>query len=262
MPDLPDESAVLRSAAERIFLANLDWIDRAAQTLASRHGLDPDDQDDFASVVREKLLDDDYAAIRKHRGDAKLQTYLTTVIANTFKDYCVQRWGRWRPSAVARRIGRMAVRFEALIHRDGHSVGQAIEVLRSEGVTLASSELRRMAMSFPMRSNPRKHEKRLPTDAISHDDAEERIVEAERQTLHDRAIGTLAMAMQRLEPEDQLVLRLRIWEGMAVADIARSLNLEQKPLYRRIERAYKELRKPLEAAGIDAHTVRELIDEP
>jgi RNA polymerase sigma factor for flagellar operon FliA len=259
---LPDESTVLRSAAERIFLANLDWIDRAALTLASRHGLDPDDADDFASTVREKLMDDDYAAIRKHRGDAKLQTYLTTVIANTFKDYCVQRWGRWRPSAIARRAGRIAVRMEALIHRDGHSVAQAMEVLRSEGAIQASSELRRMAMSFPMRTNPRKHEKRLPLDATSPDYADERIVDEERRTVYDRAIESLTEALHKLEPQDQLVLKLRIWEGMAVADIARNLNLEQKPLYRRIERAYKELRKSLETEGIDAQAVRDLIEEP
>jgi RNA polymerase sigma factor (sigma-70 family) len=102
----------------------------------------------------------------------------------------------------------------------------------------------------------------LPLDATSPDYADDRIVDEERRTVYDRAIESLTEALHKLEPQDQLVLKLRIWEGMAVADIARNLNLEQKPLYRRIERAYKELRKSLEAEGIDAQAVRDLIEEP
>lgn len=261
-PTLSDESIVLRSEAERTFLAKLAWIDRAALTLGSRHGFDPDEQDDFAATVREKLIDDDYAAIRKHRGEATLETYLTIVIANHFKDYCVHRWGRWRPSAVARRAGNTAVRLEVLIHRDGHRLDSAIEVLRSEGVTLPASELRRLAVSFPARTNPRKAEQWIPLDAISPDGADDHLMETERQKTLDRALETVSRAMARLSPTDQILLRLRIWEGMAVADIARSLNMDQKPLYRRIERSYKELREHVEAEGVDVDDVRSLLDDP
>jgi RNA polymerase sigma factor for flagellar operon FliA len=259
---LSDESIVLRSEAEQTFLAKLAWIDRAALTLAARHGLDRDEQDDFAATVREKLIDDDYARIRKHRGEATLETYLTIVIANHFKDFCVQRWGRWRPSAVARRAGATAVRLEVLIHRDGYKVDSAIEVLRSERVALPTSELRRLALSFPGRTNPRKVEQWIPLDATSPDGADDRLMETERQKTFDRAIEMVRDAMALLSPTDQLLLRLRIWEGMAVADIARSLNLDQKPLYRRIERCYKELRKHLEADGVDGNAIRSLLDEP
>ena len=258
---MSDES-IVRSQAERTFLAKLTWIDRASLTLAARHGLDPDEQDDFAATVREKLIDDDYAAIRKHRGEAMLETYLTIVIANHFKDYCVQRWGRWRPSAVARRAGDMAVRLEVLIHRDGYKLDSAIEVLRSEGVSLSTSELRRLAVSFPARTNPRKHEQWIPLDAMSPDGADDRLLETERQKTYERAIQAVNQGIERLSPTDQLLLRLRIWEGMAVADIARSLNMDQKPLYRRIERSYKELRNHVEAAAVDVDGVRSLLDEP
>jgi RNA polymerase sigma factor for flagellar operon FliA len=259
---LSDESIVLRSEAEQTFLAKLAWIDRAALTLAARHGLDPDEQDDFAATVREKLIDDDYAAIRKHRGEATLETYLTIVIANHFKDYCVQRWGRWRPSAVARRAGDTAIRLEVLIHRDGYKLDSAIEALRSAGVSLPTSELRRLAVSFPARTNPRKVEQWIPLDATSPDGADDSLMEEERQKTYERAIQAVNQGIERLSPTDQLLLRLRIWEGMAVADIARSLNMDQKPLYRRIERCYKELRKHLEAEGVDGNAFRSLLDEP
>lgn len=258
---LSDESTVLPSEAEQIFLARLAWINRASVTLAAaRYSLDTDDQEEFAAIVREKLMDDDYAAIRKHRGEASLETYLTTVIANQFKDYCVQRWGRWRPSAAARRGGKDAVRLEGLIHRDGYSVDQAIEVMRSAGVAQPASELRRLAMSFPPRVNARKHDKRVPLDAAAAEHAEDRLLEGERQTAYERAISAVNDALEKLDPTDQMVLRLRIWENMSVADIARAQNLEQKPLYRRIERCYKQLQGILESNGVDAATVRELLD--
>ena len=38
---------------------------------------------------------------------------------------------------------------------------------------------------------------------------------------------------------------------MGIADIARALNLKQKPLYRRLDRLLQRLRAALEAAGID-----------
>jgi RNA polymerase sigma factor (sigma-70 family) len=149
-----------------------------------------------------------------------------------------------------------------LIHRDGHKLDSAIEVLRSEGVSLPASDLRRLAVSFPARTNPRKHEQWIPLDAVSPDGADDRILEMERQKTFDRAVETVSRAMALLSPTDQLLLRLRIWEGMAVADIARSLNIDQKPLYRRIERCYKELRKHLEAEGVDGNTIRSFLDEP
>jgi RNA polymerase sigma factor (sigma-70 family) len=256
-----DESTVLRTDAERIFLAALPWIDRAAATLAARYGLDPDEKDDFTSAVHEKLIEDDYAAIRKHRGEASLQTYLTTVIANHYKDRCVQRWGRWRPSAVARREGTVAIRLEALIHRDGHTLDQALAVVRSEGVTLDTSELRRMALLSPLRANPRKHESRIPADARAPDRAEDGIENNERDRAHEGALAVLRSALEQLPARDQVLLRLHIWEGMTVADIARGLGEEQKGLYRRIERCHKKLRRNLEAAGLAAADVRDLLVE-
>ena len=66
--------------------------------------------------------------------------------------------------------------------------------------------------------------------------------------------AVLAMAVARLAPQDRLVLRMRFEDGCSVADIARALQLEQKPLYRRLERMLGELREALEAAGLTRDT--------
>src|SRR5262249_26292549 len=98
-----------------LLLQHLPWIERAAGGLCRRHALDPDECDDFASYTKARLLDDDYAVLRKFRGESALTTYLTVVLSMFFRDYRVSRWGRWRPSAAARRRGPLAVRLETLV---------------------------------------------------------------------------------------------------------------------------------------------------
>jgi RNA polymerase sigma factor for flagellar operon FliA len=64
-----------------------------------------------------------------------------------------------------------------------------------------------------------------------------------------------------LSAEDRVILRMRFWEGASVADIGRALNLAQKPLYRRLERALGELRRYLESTGMSQTDARELLQE-
>ena len=50
-----------------------------------------------------------------------------------------------------------------------------------------------------------------------------------------RAIAALSEAVEAMVPQERLLLKLRFVEGMAVADIARLLRAEQKPLYRQFD---------------------------
>jgi RNA polymerase sigma factor (sigma-70 family) len=81
---------------------------------------------------------------------------------------------------------------------------------------------------------------------------------------HARRAGdeaALHQAMERLLPRDQVVFRMRFWEGLSVAQIARGLGVPQKGLYRRIERALARMRRDLERSGMTLGRVRELLDE-
>src|SRR4051794_1597158 len=108
MPDQQDLTAQLEQ--------HLGWIRRRAAALCRHDRLDADETDDFVSVALTRLVDDDYAVLRKFRGDCALTTYLTVVLAMLYRDFRVSRWGRWRPSAEARRRGPAAVALETLVH--------------------------------------------------------------------------------------------------------------------------------------------------
>jgi RNA polymerase sigma factor for flagellar operon FliA len=52
---------------------------------------------------------------------------------------------------------------------------------------------------------------------------------------------------------------MRFWDDLTVADIARALRIEQKPLYRKLEAIQKHLRAALTARGIDEERVADVL---
>jgi RNA polymerase sigma factor for flagellar operon FliA len=245
MADRQDLEALLRD--------NLALVDRIVASLCRRNGLTGDDADDFASWVRMRLIENDYAILGKFRGESSLGTYLTIVISMLFREYRVKEWGRWRPSAAALRLGEVGVRLERLVYRDGLTLSQAAQVLRAEdGVTLSDRELAEMLAKIPPRRPPGPPE--LGPEALAAapapERADDRVTADEAERNRRRIQEALLQCLDDLAGEDRMIVRMRFWESMSVADISRALNLPQKPLYRRLERAFTSLRKCLEARGI------------
>ena len=242
-----------REELERLFVENLGTIDRVIAALCRRYGIARDDVDDVASWVKARLIESDYAALARFRGESSLATYLTVVVAMLFRDYRAQKWGRWRPSVAAQRRGAVAVRLETLVVRDHVPLRQAGEMLRSAGDTeMSDRDLAELLAQLPSREALRPVE--VGADALLRRESAHRAdarlwtqeTDAERRAL----VRHLDDALAQLPPEDRVMLRLRYWEDVSVADIARTLGVEQKPLYRRLDRALRDLRKRLEASGV------------
>lgn len=237
-----------------LFEQHLDWIERVAAMTCSKAGIWGAEAEDFASFIQIRLIEDDYAIIRKHRGEATLKTYLATVVVRQFHDYWRERRGRWRTSAAANRLGPPAPDLEALVYRDGYRLDQAGEMLRTSGrTTMSDRELGRMLKELPEREPLRPRE--VSADVVldeqeGHERADDRVTGAEAEARERRLKSALEQAMARLEPEDRVIARMHLQDGMSLADVARALNLEQKPLYRRVNRLRDQLRKHLEAQGI------------
>ena len=252
-----------RHEAEAKFVEELPRIERIIGALCRRHGLRGDEADDIASWVKLRLVEDDYAILRKWRGDSALATYLTVAIAMLFRDHRVQEWGRWRPSAEARRRGTLAMRLELLVHRDGLPLAQAAEQLRSERVTdLSDRALAALLAALPAREPLRPHA--VDADVVDAmpgaSSADDGVRQAEAAALRTAADAAIEGALAQLPGEDRLLVRLRFWDGLSLADVARALALPQKPLYRRLERLLAQLRARLGESGISAEQVRELLN--
>jgi DNA-directed RNA polymerase specialized sigma24 family protein len=135
------------------YLANTELIEKATRFACRRHHLYAADAQDFASVARLHLIDRDYAVLRAFKGQSLLQTYLVTVLTRCFLDWRNSRWGKWRNSAEARRMGPMAVHLETLINRDGYSFEEAYQTLRSRhGLSESPEALQAIAARLPRRT--------------------------------------------------------------------------------------------------------------
>jgi len=246
------------SDREALFLSCLSTIDRVAGILGQRHGLAEADVEEFASWAKARLIDGDYAVFQKFEGRSSLNTYLAVVLANLFKDFRNSRWGRWRPSAAARRLGALAVRFETLVYRDGHSAHEAVELLRTQGAD--EEETKNLAFRVPPRSSVRE----VSIDAAAENAADPHGADLalrwrEREAELVRSEDILRAALAELPSDEQVIVRMRFWDSFSVADIARALGQEQKPLYRKLEVIQRKLGVLLQAQGVDRNRVAALL---
>ncbi len=250
---------------EAIFVENLAHIHKVAAVAARQSGLHGDDAEDFASWVKIRLMEDDYAVIRKFRGEAAIRTYLTTVVVRMVSAYSRELRGRWRPSAAAERLGPPADELEKLVHRDGYSLTQAGEKLRTEGRTaLSNRELAELLAQLPQRQPLRPTEvssESLLDEAEGSSRADERVAAAEARAARGELLARVGRALEHLTPEERMIVRLHFQENYSVADVARALRLDQKPLYRRIPKLKERLRELLEREGVSGPVVRDFLQQ-
>lgn len=250
---------------EDLFLEHLGWIEKVAATVCAKHGTWGAEAEDFAGWIRMKLMEDGYAVFRKFRGESELKTYIATVVVRQFHEYGRGLRGRWRPSQAAERLGPPAPQLEALVYRDGHRLEQAGEILRTAGrTTLSDGELARLLARVPARGPMRPVE--VPSEAVldgieDASRADERITAAEAGERRAGVLAALKRALARLDGEDAMIVRMHLADGRTLADVARALQLEQKPLYRRVDRLRRKMRELLAEEGVREGDVRAMLGD-
>lgn len=252
-----------RQNAEALFLANVDWIGRAAAKACRRQGLEHE-AEEFAPWVRMKMMEDDYAVLRKFRGESDVRTYIVSVVVRYAHAYSRERRGRWRPSAATERLGPPARELETLVRRDRYSLAQAGEKLRTAGhTTLSDLELARLLAAIPERPPLRPEEvaaEPVLNAARGASRADERVAASEEEERQRELRAALARAMRQLPPEDRVIVKMHFRDGRTLAEVARTLGVEQKPLYRRVPRLRERMRELLEAEGVSPAILGPLLD--
>jgi RNA polymerase sigma factor for flagellar operon FliA len=247
-----------------LFVRHQHLIEDVVRHVIRRRGLRQNEAEDFASAVTVRLLDNECAVLRCFEGRSSLRTFLTRVIERLLLDHRIQNWGKWRPSAQAKRLGPLAMQLESLISRDGLTFSEAAETLRTNFMVPQTTEqLRRLYSVLPQRSRRRAVSDRdleeLPASAPSPD-------ECLRQPEAARAILGLRRALSNLDPVDRALIEARFVRGLRPVRIAAIQGLPQMKLYRRLSSILKQLRVDLEAQGITwldvAGCIPALHDEP
>ncbi|HEX2253237.1 MAG TPA: sigma-70 family RNA polymerase sigma factor [Thermoanaerobaculia bacterium] len=237
---------------------HLPLLEKTVRSLARRKGLREDEAEDFQSWLWVKLIERP-SVLEGFKGRSKWSTYLLSAVGNLYKDYRNAQWGKWRPSAAARRSGPTAVRLEQFLYRDGMPLDHAIRSLRENfGAGESTRELELLAARLPQRT-PRSFEGEETLDRIpAPERTEARLEQAETTMAARRVEDCLKEALAALPPEDRLIVKMRWLDDHSVSTIARRLGLEQKPLYRRSENLLKQLRGHLERQGLTRKQVLEV----
>jgi len=247
---------------EMTYLQHLESIERIAAFVARRGHLNPDETGEFVQIVRVRLFEDDYGVIRKFEGRSSFTTYLTTVILRLFHQWRVEMWGKWRPSAEAKRLGDKAITLERLLTRDGLTFAEAVNTLTTRsGDEFTVPELEAIYVRLPLR-NPRPM---LVSDEASAElaatdgDADDRVELRDRERAARCCAATLDTALAGFNAEDRTILQLRFWDGRKVPEIARIVHIDQKKIYKRLEKLFGVLRQALETAGVKRADVDKML---
>jgi RNA polymerase sigma factor (sigma-70 family) len=249
---------------EDFFRGHLKLIEQVIAHACQRFRLRREDAEDFSSWVKVKLIENDYRKIREFKGSSTPRTYLTIVIVNLVRDYINHLWGKWRSSEEAKRLGDVAVKLEELIVRDGYSFEMAVQLLRQNfNVEASRRDLEALAARLPPRM-PRRMEGEEVLQGVPARDLnpEEILLAQERGENRRRFQAKLFRALKILSGEDRLLVLDRT--RLSVAEIARSRGIEQKPLYRRLDKIYKTLREALEREGVRRSDIDDILraDDP
>ncbi|HVR38725.1 MAG TPA: sigma-70 family RNA polymerase sigma factor [Thermoanaerobaculia bacterium] len=246
---------------EEIFHANLALVDRVIAAVCRRAGLRDADAEDFASIAKLELIENDYAILRGFEGRAPLGAFLTVVVQRILTRERLRIWGRWHPSAEAERLGAAAVLLEKLIVHEKRPLGEAIPIVCASDPSLDRARVRELADRLPLRAaRPRL----VPLAEDEHqfaasDAADARAQEAETRRMSERAAQVVRETMETLSLQDRMLLKFHFGAELSIAETSRLLGVPQRPLYRRVEALLRQLRGALEREGVGAAVVEDLI---
>ena len=235
-------------SASDLFSRHLPLIESVIKFAVARHRLRAQEAEEFAGIVRLRLLDQDCAILRKFEGRSSIRTFLTVVVLRLFQDHRTAQWGKWRASAGARRLGPVAIDLERLMSRDGLTFDEAVETLR---VNYRVSDNETTLRELSARIVTTRTKRRLVGEAeLAQVAAEGQAPIPLLQAQADQAFEALRRAMRGVSPEELRVLRLIFVHHLGIAQTARRCGLDQKALYRRFAALLKRLRAEVQKAGV------------
>ncbi|MDA8021292.1 MAG: sigma-70 family RNA polymerase sigma factor [Thermoanaerobaculia bacterium] len=237
--------------ARKLLEDNIDLIEQVVRRIAWRNRLPPDEAEELKSIAFVRLVENDYAVIRKFRSESTLRAFLTSVIRRLLLDLRAQKWGKWRPSRAAQRLGLAAMRIEEFVSKDGRSQTEAAELLqRNHNVRLSAAQVERLTAQLPHRTTQAQQRRDAAQHLQNDYPPDAALLESECES-HRAAIDRrVNRAIAALPREDRRILRLRYCQGLKISHIAKKLGLEQRPLYGRINKTLQVLRKRLQDEGI------------
>ncbi|MEX2662170.1 MAG: hypothetical protein WD227_09575, partial [Vicinamibacterales bacterium] len=178
------------------------------------------DAQDFAQDARLELLRRSNI-LGSFQRRASLFTFLFRVFLRFGINWQQIRYGRWRPSTLARRLGGRAIALERLMTRDGFSEDQAVESLTTAGDKAGRNELSRVAAQLKTQVFSKRFVDLPPMVDWTAPDVS--LSESELAATTARVGRALKGALKCVDPEERRLLDLRFSQGANIRQIADEL---------------------------------------
>src|SRR4029079_14249037 len=143
------------------------------------------------------------------------------------QQYRVAQWGKWRPSAEAKRLGDKAITIERLLSRDGYTLGEGVNILNTPtGSQYTREEIEVIYIRLPIRhGRPVIVSDEVVAETVAtSDSADENVEKHERECAMRRAVAELDRLVESMEDQDRIILQMRFWQALKVPDIANRLH--------------------------------------
>ena len=165
-------------------------------------------------------------------------------------DFCAEMWGRWRPSAMAERLGPEAVLLERLVTRDSHTIDEAIALVRHHDVELTDAELRRIWEQLPARVRTTEVGEDAAATLSSNETSETLVEDADRRRAVERLNRGLRAAFAQIAAQDRVTIALHFDQKLSIAKIADLTGSSVPTLHRRLKKSFTQLAAALIARGL------------
>jgi RNA polymerase sigma factor (sigma-70 family) len=250
---------------EELFHQSLEALPPILRVLGREKRLSREEVEDLGSDIQVKLLEDDYRVLRRWDGRSSLKVYLGVVVYNIWRDRVRGEKGRVHVSEAAKRLGPPAPELEVLLGQQGLTFDQAYQVIKPRFPGLSRSDAEKIVAQI----NPRpgrqfEGEGVVALQPDPEPTADECLELREKLAKKRKALTLMLRRLSALPEQDRILLVRAHAEEVKFSSIARSLGIDQRPLYRRNERLLTRLRADLEDAGILWEDLSEVlgIDEP
>jgi RNA polymerase sigma factor (sigma-70 family) len=243
---------------------NLSHVESAIRAICIRHSIYGDDAEEFASIIKLKLIEDDYKRLRDFRGNSSLKTYLYAIINRLFIDELRSRKGRWRPSADARRLGPVAGKLEELICRDNNTFDEACYTILSipSFSSYSRDQLYEIYLKLPKKEN--RHLAEADPECLSvlssTDPHPDEVLHNKRMDSIERSIeGLIRIILPSLNEEDRLILKMRFDNDLSIAMITEVIGQKRGYVEKRISQILAGFKEEILSSGININDAMEVI---
>ncbi len=229
---------------------------------------------ELSNQVLDTLQHDDYRVLRQFKGDAKLSTYITTIIARQAVDLVRKKLGRSREKERAQKFGKIGMIIYEKIILQGCSPGEIYPGLKSiEGISTSMEELENIAekikgkksgLTFSNEDNPVVKNGAMVNEEGEYiipdkkNNPEEMLIEEQRKQKLGEVVKDI---ITQLNGEERIILRMRFpandeEKPGKVEQIAIVLGISEKAVYKRIARILNKCKNLLAQKGV---TVNDLL---